>query len=377
MDFVIKSEWVGRLGSDGLMHKMHKKAKLPMYSRVYGFGFGMSENVFAVISGLNEFEQQKLVSISDYENCFGTIDEYSQGISKKFGIGNYFDDVSPDFRYEKELVDKYIKLATDADSKREADRLAQEEADRKEVENLPKAYPHLTPLSKANSGYAAERANVMAELKKRFPNQKFSIKKGSCDSIDICWTDGLTENEVESVSDLFVAYENDWSGDFRDYSPSNFNRVFGGFKYVSTRRSMSDDIMPLKEFLEKDNKFNDIYKSSEIIRKVWAKTSIPKGAKNFSIVRNECKGGQWEDFYDLKFDSDEVKPLETKPTIETPDGIKIVEYSEKSIAVIGETKAIKDKLKELGGRFNFRLTCGAGWIFSKKQESAVRMALSL
>ena len=52
--------------------------------------------------------------------------------------------------------------------------------------------------------------------------------------------------------------------------------------------------------------------------------------------------------------------------------IQIVDYSEKAIAVIGETKQHKDKLKELGGSFNPRLSCGAGWIFSKKRLEDVK-----
>jgi hypothetical protein len=51
---------------------------------------------------------------------------------------------------------------------------------------------------------------------------------------------------------------------------------------------------------------------------------------------------------------------------------KIVEYSEKSVAVYGNTKEIKEQLKERGGRFNPRLKEGPGWIFSKKQEGALR-----
>jgi hypothetical protein len=51
--------------------------------------------------------------------------------------------------------------------------------------------------------------------------------------------------------------------------------------------------------------------------------------------------------------------------------IEIVDYSEKAIAVIGDTKPIKDQLKELGGRFNFRLSCGAGWIFQKSKQTEI------
>ena len=55
--------------------------------------------------------------------------------------------------------------------------------------------------------------------------------------------------------------------------------------------------------------------------------------------------------------------------------LQLVNYSEKAIALIGDTKAIKDLLKQLGGRFNSHLSCGAGWIFSKKAEGKLRAAL--
>lgn len=59
-----------------------------------------------------------------------------------------------------------------------------------------------------------------------------------------------------------------------------------------------------------------------------------------------------------------------------PGTVQIIDYSEKAVAVIGDTRPIKDKLKELGGRFNPRLTCGPGWIFSKTRLNALQAALS-
>ncbi len=56
--------------------------------------------------------------------------------------------------------------------------------------------------------------------------------------------------------------------------------------------------------------------------------------------------------------------------------VQIVDYSEKAIAVIGDTKPIKDKLKSLGGKFNFRLSCGAGWIFKKSDLERLQKALT-
>lgn len=70
---------------------------------------------------------------------------------------------------------------------------------------------------------------------------------------------------------------------------------------------------------------------------------------------------------------EEVKELQQNTTTSAPVGkIQVIDYSEKAIAVIGETKPIKEKLKELGGSFNPRLTCGAGWIFPKTKLQAIK-----
>lgn len=56
--------------------------------------------------------------------------------------------------------------------------------------------------------------------------------------------------------------------------------------------------------------------------------------------------------------------------------IQLVEYSDRSFAVVGDTKEIKDKLKELSGHFNKFLSCGAGWIFSNKKRNDVEMFIN-
>jgi hypothetical protein len=62
----------------------------------------------------------------------------------------------------------------------------------------------------------------------------------------------------------------------------------------------------------------------------------------------------------------------TKPTEDSKNDCTLVEYSAKAVAVFGETRAIKDELKAMGGRFNNRLTFNgkklAGWVFPKSQE---------
>ena len=59
----------------------------------------------------------------------------------------------------------------------------------------------------------------------------------------------------------------------------------------------------------------------------------------------------------------------------------LVDYSEKAIALFGDTKPIKDALSDLGGRFNSRLTHNgqkrAGWIFQKAKEAQVRELIGM
>lgn len=80
----------------------------------------------------------------------------------------------------------------------------------------------------------------------------------------------------------------------------------------------------------------------------------------------------------------EPKPRKTKTTptpkvevvgaltIENNEPIQLVEYSDKSFALIGlGTKAIKDELTKYGS-FNRHLKCGAGWIFSNKHLATIK-----
>lgn len=83
-----------------------------------------------------------------------------------------------------------------------------------------------------------------------------------------------------------------------------------------------------------------------------------------------------EDFNDI---IQEIKDSakEDEEEIEEPSAeFQIIDYSEKAIAVIGNTIKIKDNLKKLGGKFNSRLSCGPGWIFSKRVESKLRELLN-
>lgn len=91
-------------------------------------------------------------------------------------------------------------------------------------------------------------------------------------------------------------------------------------------------------------------------------------SNSMSLIRDKVEG---------HFSGTKVQP--TKQIAREPrlskrenNNIRIEVYSERSIAVYGDTKALSDQFKEHGGYFNPYLRGGAGWVFSKRREQEVR-----
>ena len=83
-----------------------------------------------------------------------------------------------------------------------------------------------------------------------------------------------------------------------------------------------------------------------------------------------------DDFNDIIQEMKDSEKEDEEDMEEQAAEFQIIDYSEKAIAVIGNTIKIKDSLKKLGGKFNSRLSCGPGWIFSKRVESKLRELLN-
>ena len=86
----------------------------------------------------------------------------------------------------------------------------------------------------------------------------------------------------------------------------------------------------------------------------------------------------------VKYEQERETPVYCNPcTLELPTpqqakDVFLVDYNEYSFALIGEgTRAIKDKIQEIGGKFNPHLKCGKGWIFSKKHLDTVKASFNL
>lgn len=74
------------------------------------------------------------------------------------------------------------------------------------------------------------------------------------------------------------------------------------------------------------------------------------------------------------------KPKEAEKKQPAPAGLIVVEYSEKAIALFGDTKKIKDELIAMHGAFCRHLRYNnqptPGWVFSRKREEAVRQLIA-
>lgn len=197
----------------------------------------------------------------------------------------------------------------------------------------------------------------------------------------------------------------------RSYAKKNFPE----FKFsVRSEWSMYTDSMyielksgPCVPFVEGSRSAERGYMSTMSNVKAWKDELTPEVFASLNAVSNYASSFRYDDsdgmqdYFDTNFYlsievSDEYKVIEPKAKkssvkpekveeakeVEavTVEGIEVVDYSEKAIAVFGDTKAIKGQLKEIGGRFNPSLNYNgekrAGWIFSKKQADKVRELLA-
>lgn len=84
--------------------------------------------------------------------------------------------------------------------------------------------------------------------------------------------------------------------------------------------------------------------------------------------------GKWDKPFEVVTPKKKVKMQSETQDVE----IAMMDYSDKAIVVIGtKTRELKDVLKMLGGRFNNRLSCGCGWVFSKDKQESIKMMLNL
>ena len=368
----------------GKMELMEKAGQLQRGQKVYAYGGGMWEQVFAVVNPdtreLVEVGKPDNIESWDLDRYFSPLtkyDSYIRPISKKFGIGFYYAENEP--LYSEEVITESIERAKKIEVMKQQREQKKKEVSAKNKTELIKKYDFLQVVGDRYD-YKEAVTNLKKLLKYEFPGVKFSVKRRyqNSDSVNISWTDGPTEEAVENVAVQFKGVTFNAYDDSTDILTTDFNTLFGSLDYIFTEREYSEEVSKAEEAkiiedypILADGKNHDVTDITE---------AYGYGFKNPAESRL-----RWFSVSSVKRARLMDKDLTVKPEKgATPEqltakaeGLQVVDYSEKAVAVIGDTKPHAEKLKELGGRFNARLKCGAGWIFSKKKEVAVRAAFEL
>lgn len=320
-------EFVFTLGKDGLK-RLSEHPELPKGTIVYAFGAGMEESRWATTGkGEEVVKLSENDSESYFSKPFHNLDKYCKPISEKFGIGFYYDLNAP--RATDEEINQAIERANQFLKEEEEAKKREEEKWKKAKEAVIEKYDKIfdRPSSEYRTDAVLVAKHIRQDLSTEFPGQKFSVRKTDYSTIHIEWKDGPTRDEVERIAGKHQrnCTRDRWNDDSWDYNDTAFTSVFGGVDYILYHRETAPE-----------NREISLYTKPE-----------PKQNKNNKTETIEAKG------------------------------LQIIDYSEKAIAIVGETRAIKETLKSLGGRFNNRLSCGAGWIFPKSKEATIKATLSL
>ena len=265
-------------------------------------------------------------------------------LSEKFGIGIYYDDANPKFLDPLETA---VLLTEAKEKKAEAERKAEEE--RKEYERIAKiGAERLRPLIPTDA-----KAVIIGTL-----------RVNECDS----YTDYYDYSIARTVILGFSKHTRNLFSEMRKHA-ANFEETAYLAEYNADYEHRENYSMGDGMYLG-EHKYSGWTIEKEPIYDL--EKFIERYAHTAGDEANLC-------IKTPQTDSDTVE----QPTA-TADlsmfNLEIVEYSEKAIAVFGDTKPIKNVLKDLNGLFRANLTYKgerrAGWIYSKKQETKVREALA-
>lgn len=314
--------------SEGGMKRIYKHPELPKGTIVHAFGAFMEESRWATTGKGDEVVKlSSNDSDSYFSSPFEKLDEYARPISEKFGIGFYYDLDAP--RATDEEIAQAIERGNNFIKEREEEKNRAEEESKRAREEVIKKYGAIydQPSGKYLTDAVLVAKHIRQDLTNAFPGQKFSVRKTDYSTIWIEWKDGPTREEVEQIAGKHQrnCTRDRWNDDLWDYEDSAFTSVFGGVDYLFYNRETAPENREISLYTKPEPKQNKTNKTETI----------------------EAKG------------------------------LQIIDYSEKAIAVVGDTRAIKETLKTLGGRFNAHLTCGAGWIFSKSKEDAIKATLNI
>lgn len=353
------------------------KKVLEVGQRVYGFlGYGGSESgKFIVTSAPDIHGRQQMAEIGGWHRfAYWRVGQDDQPLSKQFGIGYYWDDKEPDYRMPEQEISKLVHQCEVQQAWNERLEKNKRIASQNRTDQLRKEYGSI--LTECNSyDDKTAKQNMLVLLKRSFPGVKFYCRKNGSSSYCVRWTDGPTEKMVGKICSMFADTTFNGYTDMEENIGDEFTSLYGGIGYMpDMERSYSDKVWEeaKEKFYAKHPEAVGVNEHSQFVPKSYSEYVWRDDyASTYGCVRRYLKD------VDL-YQEPEEKPVKTTlKTVGNAGDLQLVDYSEKAVAIIGNTREYVEKLKELGGRFNGKLKCGAGWVFSKKREPELRAVFSL
>lgn len=227
-------------GRNGMMTR-NKRVHIHKGTKIYAYGYAMSLQYFVVYDeNMNAVEicngDPADVDKYDLECYFSplqTLSEETAPISKKFGIGFYYDE--SDEIISDEIIEKSLQRAENLENLRK--QIEEEKATEYE-KNKKSLLEYYNYLERSTDKYDHKIVgkNLRILLKKKFPGVKFSIRKEGYDCYRITWKGGPTEEEVNPWANLFKTGRFDGYTDYHYSEDTPFTDLFGGVDYIFTYR---------------------------------------------------------------------------------------------------------------------------------------------
>lgn len=253
-------------------------------------------------------------------------------LKEKFGIGFYYDSDNPLFMDSFEVAILLQEAQTKANA--EADEEEKERIRMEEVKAIgSKCFAEILPEN--------AQAVIVARLKQDESDSQ---------------TDYFASRTTRTVILGFSTHKRDIFSEMRKHA-SNFEETTYLAEYNADYEHREKYSMGAGYYLG-ESKYSG-----------WIIEKCPIYQRESTIKEFAYTSGN-EDNIRIKKNDDVSPPSDNNGTSKA--NCTLVDYSAKAVAVFGETRAIKDELKAMGGKFNSRLTFKgkrlAGWIFSKSQE---------
>lgn len=202
--------------------------------------------------------------------------------------------------------------------------------------------------------FERKRLEIMQKNQKHFDD--------FCETIQ-SYTESLPENELINIYVQLLKHGRTFHGKFcivletAQYNRTKQTIKVNGYPTSNEEHEIKGDTYHYKMI---ERSFFSVY---DEIRKAcgYSKKAVKK-------LRSSLNEG--------KIKSRQTGKVETGQTT-----VRIVNYSEKAIAIFGNTKPFKDQFKEIWGHYNKFLTNEegertAGWVFSKKRKEQVKQIIN-